>query len=345
MFKNGLILLSLIILGGCSETDTKSRTDTVEINESSQRKVGTPRIVIHGGAGNIVRENMSAEMIAKYQEKLKEALDIGYAILDNGVSSADAVIQAIQCLEESPLFNAGVGAVLTNKGTVSHDASFMNGETKEAGAIAGSSIIKSPIMAAYLVQEKSKHVFLAGEGAHEFALFNEMETVSPSYFITDRRKDQLSKVKNKNASIDPFMNGHKTGTVGAVALDINGNICAGTSTGGMTNKRFGRIGDSPIIGAGTYADNQTCGVSATGHGEFFIRHVVAYDIAARMKYNNQSAIAASNEVIQELENINGYGGVIVLDQSGVINMPFNTAGMFRGYKTDTSGAVVKLFQK
>lgn len=337
-------LLALLFFTNCESTTESDDSHSKTIKqESTKAKIGSPRIVIHGGAGRILKENMSNEDIAKYQEKLTEALNAGYEILEQGGKSGEAVIAALQILEASPLFNAGVGAVLTHEGTVSHDASFMDGATNQAGAIAGTNIIKSPILAAYMVQAKSEHVMLSGTGAHKFALEQKLDTVSPAYFITPRRQEQLKKVQTKQANIDPYTQGRKMGTVGAVALDQYGNLAAGTSTGGMTNKKYGRIGDSPIIGAGTYANNATCAVSATGHGEFFIRNVVAYDISARMKYKGEGLKVASEEAIINLGEKHGTGGVIALDRKGNIHMPFNTAGMFRGYQTDSSGVVVKLF--
>lgn len=345
-----LLLVSLLlILSACTGKDTSTtkfdpKEKEADLHNVKQMKYGSPRLVIHGGAGSILPENLDNAQRQAYKDKLTEALNAGYMILNENGTSSEAVIKAIQILEASPLFNAGVGAVLTNTETISHDASFMDGETNQAGAVAGVNKIKSLILAAYMVRLNSDHVMLSGEGAHQFAEEQELELVSPDYFITEKRMNQLHKVKRKkHADIDPYVKDKKIGTVGACALDKFGNIAAGTSTGGMTNKKYGRIGDSPIIGAGSYANNATCAVSSTGHGEFFIRNVVAYDIAARMKYLNESATRASEAVIAELGSKNGTGGVIVLDRSGEINMPFNTAGMFRGYVTDTSGVYVKMF--
>ena len=338
------------LLFSCQNIETDENSDQLSKqekdikNSSTEKKTASPRLVIHGGAGNILKENFTPEKQKAYEDKLSEALRIGYKILNEGGTSTEAVVSTLQVLERSPLFNAGIGAVLTNDETVSHDASIMNGETNQAGAIAGSNQIESPIMAAYMVMNNSDHVLLSGEGAHKFARSQQLSMVTPDHFITEKRLDQLRKVKNRSkADIDPFILDKKMGTVGACALDKFGNLAAGTSTGGMTNKKYGRIGDSPIIGAGTYANNETCAVSSTGHGEFFIRNVVAYDIAARIKYNQQDLVSASNETIDQLGSKNGTGGVICLDKQGNINMPFNTAGMFRGYYTDSSGIVVKLF--
>ncbi|MCV9388359.1 isoaspartyl peptidase/L-asparaginase family protein [Reichenbachiella ulvae] len=297
---------------------------------------GDIAIVIHGGAGYIQRPNLSPEQEKDYRAKLEEALKAGYEKLDQGASAEEAVVAAIQILEASPLFNSGVGAVLTEEGKAELDASIMNGADGSAGAVAGVSRIKSPILGAMAVKDQSPHVMMAREGAEKFAETQGLEMVDPDYFVTDKRiaqwermkKEQLEKAEGSIKNWEDT----KMGTVGAVALDRNGNIAAGTSTGGMMMKKFGRIGDSPIIGAGTFAENESCGISATGHGEFFMRNVVAYDIAAKMKYQNISLFQAANEVvIQKLKKIEGAGGIIGLDQEGNITMTFNTPGMFRGY--------------
>ena len=312
-----------------------------------------PVLVIHGGAGTISRENLTPEMEARYITILKEALDTGYVILEKGGSSIEAVIHTIQIMEESPLFNAGKGAVFTHEGTNELDASIMDGSTGMAGAVAGVSRIKSPIEAAYRVMVHSRHVLLTGKGAEEFAMKEGLEMADPEYFFTKERYRQLLEIRAVEKDIEVnkteptsslFLYAqHKFGTVGAVALDRQGNLAAGTSTGGMTNKRFGRVGDSPIIGAGTYADNRTCAISSTGHGEFFIRNVVAYDIAARMKYQGKDIGTAANEVIEELNEIEGSGGVICLDRKGNIATPFNTSGMYRGYIREKGAEVISIF--
>lgn len=296
---------------------------------------GGPSLVIHGGAGTILRENMTPDQERAYHDKLKEALNTGYTILNNGGTSEEAVVAAIMIMEDSPLFNAGKGAVFTHDGTNEMDASIMNGGNGSAGAVAGVKTIKNPILAAQAVKNNSVHVMMSGSGAEQFARDQNLEVVDPSYFYTERRKQQLKKLQNaekakEEGSIKKWKD-YKYGTVGAVALDKNGNICAATSTGGMTNKKYGRIGDAPVIGAGTFA-NKICGVSATGHGEYFIRNVVAYDIAARMEYKEVSLAAASTEVIEKkLKEIGGDGGIIALDAQGNISMTFNTPGMYRGY--------------
>ncbi len=307
-------------------------------------------IAIHGGAGTMRKENMTAEQEEAYRSKLTEALTLGHEILKNGGSSLDAVEQVIILLEDSPLFNAGKGAVFTNAGTVELDASIMEGKTLQAGAVAAVKHVKNPVSLARLVMEKSPHVMLAGEGAEAFAQEQGMEAVPNEYFHTPRRWEDLQREKSeeqqKNASPKSLLPGGKPGavpqdlygTVGVVALDKSGNLAAGTSTGGRTNKRWGRVGDSPIIGAGTYADNRTCAISATGHGEYFMRLVVAHRISALMAYRGLSVNEAAEQAIRELGELGGEGGVIALDKNGNIAMPFNTAGMYRGY-VDREGEV------
>jgi beta-aspartyl-peptidase (threonine type) len=294
-------------------------------------------LVVHGGAGTITRENTTPEREAAYREALKAALDAGYEVLKNGGKSIDAVIAAITILEDSPLFNAGKGAVFTSDGRNELDASIMDGSSLKAGAVASVTTVKNPIKAAYAVMTQSPHVMLAGKGADEFARNQGLQIVDASYFVDSARYQQFLRGKKAKKSQDgaslriPEID-KKFGTVGAVALDQFGNIAAGTSTGGMNNKKFGRVGDSPVIGAGTYANNKTCAVSGTGWGEFFIRLVVAYDISGMMEYGNRSLQEAADSVImQKLPALGGDGGVIALDKNGNIAMPFNTKGMFRGY--------------
>jgi beta-aspartyl-peptidase (threonine type) len=294
-------------------------------------------LVIHGGAGTITRQSMSAEVEKQYRDALELALKTGHAILAKGGSSLDAVEATIRVMEDSPLFNAGKGAVFTHDGKNELDASIMDGRTKAAGSIAGVSIIRNPITAARAVMEKSEHVMMVGRGAELFATKMGLEIVDPSYFWTERRwkalQQELQKEKPQ-AVLDfaPLDEPKKFGTVGAVALDVHGNLAAGTSTGGMTNKQYGRVGDAPIIGAGTYAENESCAVSATGHGEFFIRWTVAYDIAALVKYRGLSVQAAGDEVIhKKLAPVKGEGGVIILDRHGNFATPFNSEGMYRGH--------------
>lgn len=313
-------------------------------------------LVIHGGAGYIEKSSFSQEKENEYKKKLEEALKVGYAVLDSGGSSVEAVSETIQILENSPLFNAGKGAVYTHQETVEHDASIMNGKDKNAGAVAGVSHIRNPITAARKVMEVSEHVMLSGKGAEAFAKINGIEMVDTSYFFNKKRLDYLKKLKEKEKLKEDqndrgqvennieWQPDEKFGTVGAVAVDKNKNLAAGTSTGGMTNKKYGRIGDSPIIGAGTYADNATCAVSSTGHGEYFIRSVVAYDIAALMKYKNWSLSKAAHHVVMEkLVEFKGSGGIIAIDAEGNIAMPFNTTGMFRGMVDEDGNISVFLY--
>jgi beta-aspartyl-peptidase (threonine type) len=292
-------------------------------NQKQQNKYA---IVIHGGAGNILKKNMTPEKEKAYHETLLKAILIGDSILKNGGSSLDAVEQTIHTLENSPLFNAGKGAVFTHHETNELDASIMYGKDLNAGAVAGVKDIKNPISAARKVMEKSEHVLLSGKGASKFAKLQGLEIVDSNYFFTQKRWDYLQKILHKEIKMKQS---DKHGTVGCVALDINGNITAGTSTGGMTNKKFGRIGDSPIIGAGTYANNQTCGISCTGHGEFFIRLAVAKDISNMIEYNNVKLEEAGNQMIEKLNKIGGKGGFIGIDKYGNIIMNMNTSGMYR----------------
>tara|TARA_Y100001947_G_scaffold112974_1_gene97176 strand:- start:218 stop:1186 length:969 start_codon:yes stop_codon:yes gene_type:complete len=278
-------------------------------------------IAIHGGAGTITRKNMTPEKENAYRSKLKETLNVGYSILNKGGTSLDAVEATIRIMENSELFNAGKGAVFTNAGTNELDASIMDGRNLKAGAVARVKTVKNPISAARKVMEETWHVMLSGDGADKFAKEQGLDIVDPNYFYTQRRWDSLKKIQVE-----------KHGTVGCVALDKHGNLAAGTSTGGLTNKRWGRVGDSPIIGAGTYANNQTCAVSGTGQGEYFIRGNVAYDVSAIMEYKGKSVGEAAQNVIRKLSDKGGNGGIITMDSKGNISMPFNTAGMYRGFR-------------
>lgn len=305
-------------------------------------------IVIHGGAGTILKANMTPKLEQAYQEKLTQAVQAGHAILKAGGSSQSAVEKAIQIMEDSPLFNAGKGAVLTADGVASLDASFMDGKTLNAGAIAGVAHVKNPIRAAIGVMEASKHVMLAGAGADAFAVKLGLDSVPNNYFITERRLKSLQRVqereKNQISFYDSFIKNAKYGTVGCVALDQSGTIAAGTSTGGMTNKKWGRVGDAPIIGAGTYANNKSCGVSATGWGEFFIRSVVAHDIAALIEYKGLTVQQAAKEVLQKVAALGGDGGVIAMDSNGDVAMEFNTAGMYRAHMNTQGELTVKIYR-
>ena len=304
-------------------------------------------IVIHGGAGTINKESMTSEMEIQYREKLTEALTTGYKILSNGGTSMDAVEATIKIMEDSPLFNAGKGAVYTHDRMVELDASIMDGAMLKAGAVAGVKHIKNPIHLARLVMEKTWHVMLTGDGAEKFAQEQGIDLVTQEYFKTERRWKQIQDILEKEHadSLKADTASEKHGTVGCVALDSFGNIAAGTSTGGMTNKRFGRVGDSPIIGAGTYADNSTCGVSCTGDGEYFIRLGVAKDISDLMKYKQMSVFDAAQTAIDKVTTLGGTGGVIALDQTGNIAMPFNTSGMYRAYIDEHGQPVVKIYKE
>ena len=312
-------------------------------------------IAIHGGAGTIDKAKMTKEKQAAYESKLTEAVNAGYQLLSEGKSSQQAVIAAIQILEESPLFNAGRGAVYTFDGEHEMDASIMDGKTLNAGAIAGVKTVKSPIALAEQVMENSVHVMLSGEGAEDFAKQQNMEFVDNSYFDTEFRFKALQDAKKKleqKQKQSSFQAAHqaldvkyKYGTVGAVALDKQGNLTAGTSTGGMTAKRFGRIGDAPIIGAGTYANNNSCAVSATGHGEYFIRYHVAADICARVEYQGIPLQDAADTVINDvLVKAGGSGGIIAIDTDGNITMPFNSSGMYRASRKQNEQPFVAIFK-
>lgn len=315
-------------------------------------------LVVHGGAGTILKSQMTQELEKEYTDGLSEALKKGYDILERGGSSLNAVEAAIKVLENNPLFNAGKGAVFTNEGKNELDASIMDGRTLSAGAVAGITTVKNPITAARAVMEKSNHVMMAGAGADKFAAQAGLEIVDPSYFFTGQRWKALQQVKKedslkteldhsgKKSSSYYFKNkDSKFGTVGAVALDQYGNLAAATSTGGMTNKRFGRVGDSPIIGAGTYADNNTCAISCTGWGEYYIRLVMAKTISDMMEFGKIPLKNAADEmVMKRLPALGGDGGLIAVDSKGNIAMPFNTEGMYRGFMKDGK-AEVKIYKE
>ncbi len=304
-------------------------------------------LALHGGAGTINRDQMSPEKEANYRATLQLALQTGYALLEKGASALDAVEATVKVLEDSPLFNAGKGAVFTNTGTHEMDASIMDGSNLEAGAVAGVSGIKNPISLSRMVMEKSEHVLLMGEGALEFAKTQNIAQENADYFYDELRFNQLQEAKKNNVTqLDHSpLNEKKYGTVGAVALDVQGNIAAATSTGGMTNKKFGRVGDSPIIGAGNYANNATCAVSCTGSGEFFIRGVVAYDVSCLMEYKGLSLEDACNEVVHNrLLKINGDGGLVAVDAQGNVSLPFNTSGMYRAAKTSEGIDFVEIYK-
>jgi beta-aspartyl-peptidase (threonine type) len=311
--------------------------------------------IIHGGAGVISRGSLTPAQEAEYRRKLEEALLAGYKALQDGKTSLDAVEIAIRILEDSPLFNAGKGAVFTADGKNELDASIMDGKTLKAGAVAGLRRIKNPISLARKVMESSPHVMMIGDGAEKFAQTQGFTFVPPSYFWTKHRWDALQQIIKEEAAKArakkigkfrrPASQSERYGTVGAVALDKNGDLAAGTSTGGMTYKKFGRVGDAPIIGAGTYADNQTCGISATGWGEFFIRIGVARAISALVEYKGTPIQQAVDEVIQKkLQNLGGDGGVVALDKNGNIGISFNSEGMYRAYIDENGKPIVKIYK-
>ncbi|MEL6790972.1 MAG: isoaspartyl peptidase/L-asparaginase [Pseudomonadota bacterium] len=307
-------------------------------------------LVIHGGAGALAPGRYTPEQEAAFKTKLNEALDAGYGVLDSGGSALDAIEAAIVLMEDSPLFNAGKGAVFSREGKNELDASIMDGRTLNAGAIAGVRKVRNPIKLARTVMEKSDHVMFTGDGAESFAEKNGYDLVNPRYFFTQNRwrsfKDALKadKAARKNKKKAADLYDWKFGTVGAVALDRDGNIAAGTSTGGMTLKRWGRVGDAPIIGAGTFADNKSCGVSATGHGEYFMRLTIARHICAQVEYGGKSVGAAADDVIHSrLTDLGGGGGVIVLGANGDYALTFNTAGMFRGVKQENGDRMVAIY--
>ena len=292
-------------------------------------------LVLHGGAGNMNFQSMPEPYQEMFKNALDSALQLGLDVLKGGGASIDAVEVVINCMEDNPLFNAGKGAVFTSEGKNELDASIMTGQDLNAGAVAGVTDIRHPISAARAVMEQSEHVLMAGHGASVFAEQVGLEIVDPSYFFTERRFESFQK-----AVAD-----EKHGTVGCVALDKAGNLCAGTSTGGMTNKKYGRIGDSPIIGAGTYANNATCGVSATGHGEYFIRWTVAHQISVLMEYKGYDVETAAREVVEKtLVEVGGEGGVICLDRFGRPAMITNTSGMFRAYGNSEGEHLVAIFK-
>ena len=299
-------------------------------------------IAVHGGAGTLSRRDTSAEQEQAYRVGLSEALDAGYAMLERGAPSLDAAIAAVCVLEDNPLFNAGRGAVLTRDGAAELDASVMDGRTLKAGAVTGLKHVKNPIALARQVMDHSPHVMLVGAGAEEFARLQGVEMVSNEYFRTQVRQAQLHRLLAGSAEKENDLVAF--GTVGAVALDADGNVAAATSTGGMTGKRWGRVGDSPIIGAGTYANNASCAVSATGHGEYFIRSVVAHDICAQVEYLKLPLAKAVDNVLAKMQALGGNGGVIAVGPRGEIVLEFNSAGMFRGQRTSAGTNEVALYR-
>ncbi len=349
-----LVLLTVLLLAACSGPSHTASPATVSTAPDPNNIV----LVIHGGAGTIRRENMTQAQESAYEGALTFALQTGYDILKKGGTALDAVEAAVRTMEDNPLFNAGKGAVFTNEGRNELDAAIMNGKTLAAGSVASVTTIRNPISAARKVMEQSPHVMMIGAGAERFAQQQGLEIVNPSYFYTEdrwqgllraKRADSLKteEEKKKSSGIRQQENrDDKYGTVGAVALDSYGNLAAATSTGGMTNKKFGRVGDAPIIGAGTYANNATCAVSCTGWGEYFIRLVVAKSVSDQMEYKGVSVEEAANDMIMnKVPALGGDGGLIALDKNGNFTMPFNTSGMYRGYIKADGRAVVRIYKE
>jgi len=309
-------------------------------------------IAIHGGAGTIVKEDMTPDLEDAYRNALKEALDSGYAVLENGGTALNAVKAAIVILEDNALFNAGRGSVFTKKGVNEMDAAIMDGSNLDAGAIAGVRNIRNPVELAEEVMLHSGHVFLSGKGANDFAIKQGIKLEPDEYFYSEYRYDQWRQIRDsdlyqldhKSDKLVGLMKDKKFGTVGAVACDGEGNIAAATSTGGMTNKRYGRIGDSPMIGVGTYANNKTCAISCTGHGEIFIKAVAAYDVRCLMEYKNMTLQQACEEVVlKKLVALQGDGGLIGMDSKGNAAMVFNSAGMYRGFKNSDGEGEIAIY--
>jgi beta-aspartyl-peptidase (threonine type) len=338
-----LTALLLATLGACATSPRK---------EASMRRFG---IVIHGGAGTILRSEMTAELESDYRRALGEARDAGYAVLQRGGGAVDAVVAAVKVMEDSPLFNAGKGAVLNAAGDCEMDASIMDGRTRAGGGVAIVRRIKNPIDAARLVMDKTSHVLLAGTAADDLARSHGLAIVDPDYFKTERRLQQWRKAREleqrkqstrglhervSDLAGDPEL---RVGTVGAVALDQAGNLAAATSTGGRTHKAVGRVGDSPILGAGTWADNRFCAVSGTGHGEMFIRTTAARDVAAHVEFQGMDLDQATRAVIKNIESVGGDGGLIAIDRHGNIAMNFDTPGMYRAFRLSDGTTSIAIF--
>lgn len=343
-----------VALGAQLYSNLPAQSKLLRSRVEDSRDQSSIRFAIHGGAGTILRNQMSAEREKEYHNALTLALMTGYGILKKGGAGLDAVESAIRFMEDSPLFNAGKGAVFTSAGTNELDSAIMDGKTLKAGAVAGLKHIKNPISLARLVMEKSKHVMMVSDGAEAFAKEQGVELVPASYFYTEERwkglqrekaaeeeKNKATKDKKQDHASLPD---HEYGTVGAVALDQGGNLAAGTSTGGISNKKWGRVGDSPIIGAGTYANNRTCGVSATGDGEYFIRSVVAHDLSALLEYRGLSLKEAADAVIEKVDKLGGKGGLITIDKDGHIAMSFSTSGMYRGHVGADGQPIIKIYK-
>ncbi|WP_430467245.1 isoaspartyl peptidase/L-asparaginase family protein [Winogradskyella ouciana] len=348
-------ILVLFLCFACKNEKSSNETAQAETTNEMNSEKPEFAIIIHGGAGTILKKNMTPEKEAAYKAKLEEAIRVGYEVLKNGGTSLDAVTKTINVMEDSPLFNAGKGAVFTNAETNELDASIMDGKTLNAGASAGTTTVRNPIDLARAVMDNSEHVMLSGKGAETFAKEQGLDIVEPSYFFTENRFQSLQRIKDreqteldhdaKTAFYDPTIKDSKFGTVGCAALDKNGNLAAGTSTGGMTNKRYGRIGDAPIIGSGTYANNETCAVSSTGWGEYFIRAQVAHDISALMDYKGLSLKEASKTVLDKVADLGGDGGIVAVDKNGNMVAEFNTAGMYRATMNDKGELEIGIYEK
>lgn len=358
MKKLLICFIAFSLCFSCKNNSESTTENSSEKSTSPQVETADFAIIIHGGAGTILKKNMTPEKEAAYKAKLEEAIRVGYEILKNGGSSLDAVEKTINVLEDSPLFNAGKGAVFTNAETNELDASIMDGKTLNAGASASTTTVRNPINLARTIMEKSKHVMLSGKGAEIFAEEQGLTLVDPSYFYTENRLESLKRVKAREAQnsgkvdtesayldfYDADIKNAKFGTVGCAALDKNGNLAAGTSTGGMTNKRYGRIGDAPIIGSGTYANNATCAVSSTGWGEYFIRAQVAHDISALMDYKGLSLKEAAKIVLDKVKSLGGDGGIVAVDKNGSMVADFNTAGMYRATMNDKGELTIGIYE-
>jgi beta-aspartyl-peptidase (threonine type) len=310
--------------------------------------MGKIALAVHGGAGTISRTKMTQALEAEYRNGIENALRAGWDVLNRGGISLDAVEAAVSWLEDFPLFNAGRGSVFTHEGKVEMDAAIMDGRTREAGAVASVCNVQNPVQLARLVMERTEYVLLAGEGANEFAAQTGVHMQPDEYFFTEHRWRQYldaraaGRVQLDHSDNSPAAAGKALGTVGAVACDRQGNLAAATSTGGMTNKRWGRIGDTPMIGAGCYADD-VCAVSCTGHGEYFMRGITAYDVAARMRFKRVKLETAAQEAIDALSELKGEGGLIAVDANGNVALPFNSEGMYRGWMTDDGEVEVRIY--
>ncbi len=354
MKKITILTFLCVFFAFCTDKKTHKSDETTFVSEKNHNK-NEFGIVIHGGAGTILKENMSDSLEAAYHQVLEKAIKTGYDILNNGGTSLEAIAKTINIMEDSPLFNAGKGAVFTNEGTNELDASVMDGSNLDAGAVSGVTKIKNPIDLAIKVMTNSPHVMLSGQGAEQFASEQGFELMNPNYFYTESRFQALQRIKDsekteldhdgKTAFKDISKKDSKFGTVGAAALDKHGNLAAGTSTGGMTNKKWNRIGDAPIIGAGTYANNATCAVSSTGWGEYFIRAVVAHDISALMEYKGLTLAEAAKEVIQKkVPALGGDGGIVAIDKDGNMVMEFNTEGMYRASMNADGELIISIYK-